>query len=185
MKEFKFVLKKILNRIIFLEIYSFSETLFSWVPGTLGFKLRYYNYKIWLKSLGKNVIIGTGCKFQCPRNISIGDGCHINHGVFIAANIDLLGSISLEEDVLIGPYSVIHSGNHIFSNLDTPISKQGFVFSPIKIERNSWLGSHCVVLSGVTIHSGAIIAAGGVVVKNIIRNSINGGVPSKIIKLRV
>ena len=90
--------------------------------------------------------------------------------------------IIIEENVLIGPYSVIHSGNHRFSNKNLPIVEQGFVFSEILIEKNVWIAAHCVILAGVKVCSGSIVGAGAVVTKNTQTNSVSGGVPAKRIK---
>ena len=54
----------------------------------------------------------------------------------------------------------------------------------IFIENNVWLGTHCVILDGVRVGKGSVIAAGAVVNKNVGPNSIVGGVPAKLIGTR-
>ena len=54
----------------------------------------------------------------------------------------------------------------------------------IKIGNDVWIAHSCTILDGVTIESGAVIAANSVVNKNIIRDSINAGAPSILIKKR-
>lgn len=52
---------------------------------------------------------------------------------------------------------------------------------PVIIKDNVWIGCRVIVLKGVTIGSGAIIAAGAVVTKDVPENSIAAGVPARII----
>jgi acetyltransferase-like isoleucine patch superfamily enzyme len=62
--------------------------------------------------------------------------------------------------------------------------KQGIITSPIIVCDDVWVGYGVSILKGVTIGTGAIIAAGSVVTKNVPPYSIVGGVPAKIIKMR-
>jgi virginiamycin A acetyltransferase len=66
-----------------------------------------------------------------------------------------------------------------FENKEDSISK-----GPIIIEDEVWIGLNCVILSGVTIGKGAVIAAGSTVTKNIPPYAIAGGSPAKVIKYR-
>ena len=85
---------------------------------------------------------------------------------------------------MIGPFCHILSGNHRFDRRDIPVRKQGHDIAPVAIEDDVWLGTHVVVLPGVTIGKGAIVAAGAVVNKDIPAYEIWGGVPAKFIKER-
>lgn len=53
------------------------------------------------------------------------------------------------------------------------------------IEDEVWLGANSIILSGVTIGKGAIVAAGSVVTKDVPPYTIVGGNPAKFIKNRV
>jgi len=53
---------------------------------------------------------------------------------------------------------------------------------PIKICSNAWVGMNCIILKGVTIGEGAIVAAGSVVTKDVLPWTIVGGNPAKFIK---
>jgi len=63
---------------------------------------------------------------------------------------------------------------------DTGIYSNG----PVIIENDVWIGTQCVILSGVTIHNGAIIAANSVVTKDIPAYAIAAGSPAKVIGYR-
>lgn len=90
-------------------------------------------------------------------------------------------------------------GNHTINLISTsPIfteKKNGtghswinsFNFNPYKhisIGNDVWIGYHAIILGGVTIGDGAVIAAGAIVTKDVPPYSIVGGVPAKIIKKR-
>lgn len=54
----------------------------------------------------------------------------------------------------------------------------------IVIENDVWIGTHCVILGGVTVHNGAVIAANAVVLKDVPPYSIVAGTPAKVIGYR-
>ena len=110
----------------------------------------------------------------------------IKRNTYIARNtyIGVFQPISIGERVLIGAYSYIISANHCYERRDIPIAEQGFVGAPIVIEDDAWLGTHVVVLPGVSIGKGAIVAACSVVTKDIPAYEVWGGVPAKFIKNR-
>ncbi len=105
-------------------------------------------------TIGKNVFINSGCRFQDQGGITIGDGALIGHNVVLATL------------------------NHDFS----PEKRSTLHPAPIVIGKNVWIGANAAVVPGVTIGNGAIIAAGAVVTKNVPENVVAGGVPAKIIK---
>lgn len=104
--------------------------------------------------------------------------------MYIAHNCWINGTdrITLGDNVAIGPYSVIVTTEHKF--IDGQISNSEFFTSPITIKKGKWLASHVVVSRGVTIGKGCLVAAGAVVTKDIIDNSMVGGVPAKYINRR-
>lgn len=105
-------------------------------------------------TLGKNVFINAGCKFQDQGGITIGDGTLIGHNVVLATL------------------------NHSFA----PIDRGTTIAAPIVIGKNVWIGSNATILPGVMIGDNSVIAAGAVVTRNIEENVVAGGVPAKVIK---
>jgi acetyltransferase-like isoleucine patch superfamily enzyme len=105
-------------------------------------------------SVGKNVFINSGCRFQDQGGIIIGDGVLIGHNVVLA---------TLNHDI-------------------DPRKRSTMYPAPIVIGNNVWIGANATVVPGVTIGDGAVIAAGAVVIKDVPANVIVGGVPAKIIK---
>ncbi|WP_246146683.1 acyltransferase [Rubripirellula lacrimiformis] len=59
-----------------------------------------------------------------------------------------------------------------------------YIYKPIRIEDNVWVGDRVIILGGVTIGEGAIIQAGSVVVKDVPKCAIAGGHPAEVFKSR-
>ena len=174
------MLNKILPRIR-KEFYEILQMLFAGIPGTIGKYGRMFFYKLYLKKQGRHFSTGIRIRIQTPKSLILGNNVGINDNVWIAANKNPNGQIIIKDDVLIGPYTIIHSGNHNFDSLTLPISQQGYKFSTITIENGVWIAARCTILAGVTIGEGALIAAGSVITKSIPPYSIVAGVPGKII----
>lgn len=87
--------------------------------------------------------------------------------------------ISIGQDSLIGAGSYIISANHRFNDVNVPIRLQGYEGAAIDIGKDVWLGCHVVVLPGVTIGDGAVVAAGAVVNKDVPAYEVWGGVPAR------
>ena len=94
------------------------------------------------------------------------------------------GGISIGNHVQIGPDVVISSENHNYNDVKKRIDQQGVSRKGVNIADNCWIGSKVVILDGVQVETGAIIAAGAVVTRSVSPNSIVGGIPAHILKLR-
>lgn len=105
--------------------------------------------------------------------LQIGDYTRIN-GVHIAAK----SSIILGKNVRIGPYTIIMDSD--FHDIQEH-SVEG-KSEPIVIGDNTWIASRVIILKGVTIGEGCVIAAGAVVTKNVPPYSMVAGVPAVVIK---
>lgn len=119
-----------------------------------------------------NVYIGDGTKLK------IGTNCQINEHVYIqGANIG--------NDVMIAPNVTIISHRHIIDRTDIPMNMQGHESNLIvTIEDDVWIGRNVVIMPGITIHKGSVVAAGSIVTKDVPPYCIVGGVPAKKIKDR-
>ena len=85
---------------------------------------------------------------------------------------------------MISPYVMVTATIHNFEDVSVPMMWQGLSSKKVVIEDDVWVGGKSVILPGVTIGRGSIIAAGSVVTKDIPPFVIAGGVPAKIIKYR-
>ena len=125
------------------------------------------------------------CKFMidpaAPQSgIRVGDRVSLNYGAYI----DGSGGVEIGDDTLLAPNVVIISSSHNYHDLETPIALSGKTFTPVCIGKNVWIGSHVTILAGAVIGDGAIIGAGAVVRGHIPPNTVAGGVPARILKIR-
>lgn len=162
------------------ELIRWGVVLLGMVPGIAGILVRYVFYLGLTKSREGFFRILEGVIIEYPEGLSIGKNSGINAGSWINAR----GNVKIGAEVIIGPYCIIHSANHISDDLEMPIQYQGHQHEPVVIEDNVWLGARVTVLPGVRIGSGAIVGAGSVVTKDIPSNAIATGTPAQVIRIR-
>ena len=138
---------------------------------------------------GKNVFIGA---FNNLNNVQIGDFTYIAGKSRIRnAKIGSYTSIAKGLNTGFGTHPtnffstspIFHSINNVFKK--KYILENNFEeFKETKIGNDVWIGLNVILMDGVNIGDGSIIAAGSVVTKNVPPYSIVGGVPAKLIKMR-
>jgi len=137
----------------------------------------------WLK-FGAGSVIERECTVWCAAEAGSEPSVITGANVFVGRNT-YLGAwkpIRVGNDTLIGAYCYIISGNHRFEQRDLPIRVQGYEGESITIGRNVWLGSHVILLPGVTIGDNAVVGAGSVVTSSIRAAEIWAGVPARKIR---
>jgi len=94
-------------------------------------------------------------------------------------------SITLGDNVLIGPGSQLHATNHGYSLAKGAMTYQARVEKDIVLGNDVWIGGNSVITAGVRLADGIIVAAGSTVTKSFNeKNIIIGGVPAKKITER-
>ena len=73
---------------------------------------------------------------------------------------------------MFGPKCSLFAENHVFSDTNSSIKSQGVAQKGITVEDDCWIGSHCVILDGVTIGRGSVIGAGTLVTKDVPAGSV-------------
>jgi len=131
--------------------------------------------------VGNNPTIYSGVWIRPIRGLSLGDNVSIGKDVLITT----VGEVKIGDNVLIGHGSKIISANHIIPEGRGTIRFSGHICEPIVIEDDVWIAAQAVVLPGVRIGTGSVVAAGAVVTKNVDPFTIVGGVPAHIIKHRL
>ena len=121
-------------------------------------------------------------KLHRIKGVEIGNNVWIGEEVYIDNEFPFL--IFIEDNVEIAAYSMImaHSRDLHLLKPGKYVSDLGYPPSPVRIKKNAWLGLHSIVLGGVTIGEGSVIAAGAVVTKDVPDFALAGGVPAKVIK---
>jgi acetyltransferase-like isoleucine patch superfamily enzyme len=109
---------------------------------------------------GATLRLGSGyisyrCVIDCFREISIGHGVAISQGVVIR-----------------------DSDNHVLAD-------RGHMSAPIRIGNRVWIGLNAVILKGVTVGDGAVVAAGAVVTRDVAEREIVGGIPARTLRRNV
>lgn len=107
--------------------------------------------------------------------LKIGEYSHVNRGCIL----DARGGLTIGNNVSISHNVSIMTGSH-----DAQSHNFVGVFKPIVIDDYAWLGANSMVLQGVHIGKGAVVAAGSVVTKDVDPYTIVAGVPAKKIGIR-
>lgn len=85
---------------------------------------------------------------------------------------------------MISPYVMLTATVHNFDDIHKPMQVQGLASRSVSIEDDVWIGGHSIILPGVTVGRGSIVAAGAVITKDVPPFTIVGGNPARIIKRR-
>jgi len=136
---------------------------------------------------GNNVGIGDFSRVIVSTSLNdIGSYIKIGNNVGIGefAYLGGAGGLEIGDDCIVGQYLSCHPENHNYQNKEDLIRHQGVSRKGIKIGANCWIGSKVTFLDGVEVGSGSVIAAGSVVTKSFPDNSVIGGIPAKLIKIR-
>jgi acetyltransferase-like isoleucine patch superfamily enzyme len=111
-------------------------------------------------------------------DVEMGDNVSVNPYACLS------GRLRIGNGVRIASHVSIIGFNHGFDDLDTPIHRQPLTSLGIVIGDDVWIGANAVLLDGVTVGRGAIIAAGAVVAKDVPEYAIVGGVPARVVRMR-
>lgn len=145
--------------------------------GSLIKKFRYQFCRHLFKKCGVNITIEPNA-FVSFAKVEIGD----NSGIGLNARI---GAAYIGRDVMMAPDVVMLSRNHEFNSLVIPMRSQGNTEEkPVTVGDDVWIGTRVIILPGVAVGRGAILAAGAVVTKDVPEYAIVGGNPARIIKSR-
>ncbi|MGP8321299.1 MAG: acyltransferase [Methanosarcinaceae archaeon] len=167
-------------RLLVKEVKAIVKHLIINLPGPLGMEIREKYYKKRFHYASDSFTILPNVTITFPKNFSIGECSGVNVNTWINA----MGGVTIGNDVIIGPFVIIHSANHKFDRLDIPIQKQGCEKLSVNIEDDVWIGANAIILPGVTIGRGSVIGAGAVITRDIPPYSVAAGVPAKVIRNR-
>ena len=94
------------------------------------------------------------------------------------------GGVEIGDQTLVSMHATILSSNHTVPDRGKEIRAQPDILLPAKIGRDCWIGANAVILGGVTIGDGCVVAAGAVVTKDLPAYSIAAGVPARVVRSR-
>jgi acetyltransferase-like isoleucine patch superfamily enzyme len=104
------------------------------------------------------------------RSVSVGSHTVINRG----CTLDIRGGVTIGENVSVSPEVAIITASHGLNGIDFPLEN-----GPVAIGDHVWIGSRAVILPGVTLGRGSVVAAGAVVTRDVPPLIVVAGVPAK------
>ena len=125
--------------------------------------------------ISKRVMLYRGFSVRAPQQLIIEDGVSIGPKVLLDARKGLV----IRKNAVIAYDAIIWTLNHDYNNLH--FCGKG---APVEIGEYAWICSRSIILPGLTIGEGAVVASGAVVSKDVPPYAIVGGVPAKVIGYR-
>jgi acetyltransferase-like isoleucine patch superfamily enzyme len=127
------------------------------------------------KNRGRKNIIHASARFYHPDRIKLGEYVYIGpHGYF-----DGKGGIEIGDGAVLAPRVVILSSSHDYKT-ETLLPFHEFdEHRPVTVGRGVWIGFAAMVVPGVTIGDGAVVAMGAVVTRDVPRGAVVGGNPAR------
>lgn len=119
------------------------------------------------------------CFFHSEQ-VSLGERVFVNMNVQFHSGYDNSASIEIGDDTFIGMNVNLCTISHEIGDESRRAGKD--LYKGINIGKGVWIGANSVILPGVKIEDGCIIAAGSVVIKDCEKNGLYGGNPAKRIK---
>lgn len=134
--------------------------------------IRKFVFRSFGVKIGRGSTIHMGCRFFEPRGVSIGEDSVVGDNSFLDGRAPLM----IGNHVDIASHVLIYNSEH---DIESP--KFEAKEAAVEIEDYVFIGPRSIILPGVKIGKGAVVAAGAVVTKNVPNFAIVGGVPAKII----
>lgn len=162
---------KILNRIRAV-ILEFSLMILRWVGHIPAHSFRWLIYRVAGVRLGRGSIIHMWANFFQPKNIVIGEDTIIGDHCFL----DGRGPLQIGSHTAVASQVLIYNSEH-------DINDEHFraTVSPVEIGDWVFIGPRAIILPGIKIGKGAVVAAGAVVTKDVPDFMVVGGVPARAI----
>lgn len=161
--------KKVKDR-IFNILLDFELMLLTFVGNIPFHHLRRFFYRLAGMQIGKGSALHMWARFYQPKNIQIGEDTVIGDHAFL----DGRALLKVGNHVDIASQVLIYNSKHDINAPDFQAVEQ-----PVVIEDYVFIGPRAIILPGVNLKKGAVVAAGAVVTKDVPSYKIVGGVPAK------
>jgi acetyltransferase-like isoleucine patch superfamily enzyme len=145
--------------------------------------------------LGRNVVVHcfaslSGCvvgdETRIGSFVEIQAGAHIGARCMIASHTFVCSGVTIEDEVFIGHGVMFTNANdpHAITEDGELLTAADWELIPTRVCRRASVGSGAIILPGVTIGEGALIAAGAVVTRNVEPGAVVAGCPARFLRLR-
>lgn len=129
--------------------------------------------------------IGRDCRldkslFVFPGRVTLGNRCYVGRYSYLD------GDITIGDHTMLASSVAIVGGDHAFDQRDVlMIDSSREHWKPTRIGCDVWIGHGAIILNGVTIGDGAVVAAGSVVVRDVPPYAVVAGNPARLIRSRL
>ncbi len=162
---------KIINRFVNY-LLDFKLMLLRWIGYIPSHTLRNLKYRFFGLKIGKGSTFHMWANFYNPENITIGEDTIIGDHAFL----DGRDKIKIGNHTDIASSIMIYNSEHDLSSPDF-----GAILAPVEIGDYVFIGPRAIIMPGVKIGKGTVVAGGAVVTKDVPDFAIVGGVPAKLI----
>ena len=140
----------------------------------LRFKWQNKNFKV-----GKRMKSGKFCVVSRKNTIKVGDDFFMGNFCHLASNLHV------GDNVMFASFVACVGGDHKIDRISTTINKSGLdTLKTTYIGNDVWVGHGAIIIHGVRLGEGCVVAAGSVVTKDIPNYAIFGGNPARLIRYR-
>lgn len=154
------------------EYREWSRALLRGLPGRFGENARRKFYGI--QACNTSRVLSHTTIYH-PQNLKMGEHSLIS----TYCQINAKAGVEIGKHVLIGPNNFIWTQNHNYIDRSVPIRLQGYSEAPVVIGDDVWIAARCIILPGVHLGTGTVVAAGAVVTKSTEPFAVVAGVPAK------
>lgn len=135
-------------------------------------QIRHFVFSLVGLKLGRSSRIHMGVRFFSPRGVTIGEDTIVGFRTFLDGRAPLM----IGDHVDIASEAMIYNSEHDLGSEDFRV-----IEAPVTVEDYVFIGPRAIILPGVKIGKGAVVAAGAVVSKDVEPFTIVGGVPARVI----
>lgn len=160
----------------------------------LNFNKQWDNMRVFQNKMAGALYVARNASLEVDSfDVYAGSRINVNEGAVLRMGsgymnydcvVDVFSSVTIGHNVVISERVAIRdSDNHVVWEQDDQTDKEAKpMTSPVVIEDHVWIGMNAIILKGVTIGEGSIIAAGSIVNKDVPAHCLVAGVPAKVIK---